>query len=173
MDFMQLQRLSIVQGQDWADVDILRQNGFDVFTLSNYANMFEFVAKQRVDLFPRGIHEFRQEYAQHQQSIPELRLDKRLAIYYPFPRFFFTHKANHEVRKRVQQGLERAWQDGSFQTLWARFYCQNIQDAQLVTRTIYALKNDNVQSLNTQIAPYMYDPTQENAGSPGSCQGAK
>ena len=151
-----LKRLSIVQGQSWLDTDILSDSGFSVTTLSYYEGMFKFISKNRADLFPRGVHELSSEYQQFSGKISNLRLDDEYAFYYVFPRFFFTSMGNEPGLNRIQEGLDIAWKDGSFQTLWSAFYQKNIDDAKLPERIIYHLNNKEIKGLPADFEKYMY-----------------
>ncbi|WP_440873887.1 hypothetical protein [Thalassotalea sp. PLHSN55] len=154
--FDQLKRLSLVQGEGWSDVTILRENGFSVSTLSNYSSLFWFVAHNRANLFPRAISEYRDEFLRFKTHIPTLRLDQKFALHYPFPRFFYTRSKNLNGLRRIEKGLNIAWQDGSFMQLWQDFYLDMINEADLNNRIIFELENSAAPSFPRNIDQYMY-----------------
>ena len=87
-----LQQRSFGSEQGALDIQIMRDNGFAVEEVSSYQQLFEMVAKQRFDLYCRGIHEINQEYKNH-QHISELAIDNYISLVYPLPNFFTAIKA--------------------------------------------------------------------------------
>lgn len=106
-----------VQGNDWADVGVLRANGLRVVEVTSYPSMFQMVALGRVDLFCRSVLEAGPELQRHGGQ-PKLVLDDSLLLSYDMPGYFHTHPANTVLIERMTTGLQRAWADGSLQTLF-------------------------------------------------------
>ena len=156
--FAQLKKLSIVQGLGWLDTDILRANGFVVETGSSYEGMFHMVAKNHLDLFPRGVNEFYREWQNH-QYIRELTFDESIALYYPLPRFFFTAQKNQSASQRLYEGLVIAYHDGSLIKIWQKFYGQSLGFAQLENRLIFTLENPFIQGIDKSYEQFIYQPT--------------
>lgn len=156
-DKQRLQGYTIGQGYGWADVEILRHNGFRVMEVGNYESLFKMVAAGRFDLLCRGVNELYLEYEAH-STIPGLRYDSTLAIYYPLPRFFFIHKSNHQAQERIHKGLLRAYRDGSLQRLWQNEYQSSIDQADLAHRSIITLDNPLIRTLSNDYQRYLYNP---------------
>jgi len=53
----ELTKLSILQGEGWLDIKILKYNGFKVRTGKQYAYLFKMISKNRADMFMRGTNE--------------------------------------------------------------------------------------------------------------------
>lgn len=151
-----LKKLKIVQGKGWQDVDILKSNGFNITTLNNYESMFQFLSHHRADIFPRGVSEYGPELAAHQFENPNLLLDQKYVLYYKFPRFFYTHKDNNKAFKRINEGLEMAWKDGSFIALWKQYHEEAILKANLPDKSMIELNNPEMKHMNHDISQYMY-----------------
>ena len=100
----ELKRYSHGQGIGWADVDILRANGFTVQQVSDYESLFRMVAVGRFDLFCRGVNEILDEYRQH-RDIPHLDYDSSFAA-----RLSAATLPLHALR---QQDRTRAGEPGS------------------------------------------------------------
>ncbi|MBN2686178.1 MAG: hypothetical protein JXR40_12930 [Pontiellaceae bacterium] len=156
----QLKEFKMLQGIGWSDVEILKAAGFRVITGTNYKGMFKMVAVNRVDLFPRGANELLGEWELN-KNVAGLTYDESVALYYPLPRFFFTNKKNTEALKRVQEGLEMAFKDGSFQKLWEQYYQDSVDMIALDKRKIFRIKNPDVANLDTAYEKYNYDPEAE------------
>lgn len=104
------------QGHDWPDTKILRANGLRVETNSRYISSFEMLARGRFDYFPRGVSEIGPELQQHRDL--SLALEQRLLLYYPSAMYFFVNPQATQLAARLQQGLEAALADGSFDRLF-------------------------------------------------------
>jgi len=153
----ELKKFTIGQGTGWLDVDILEQNGFKVIKAGSYEGLFQMVAKNRFDLYSRGTNELLGEWKTHKQ-IKGFAYDDSVALYYPLPRFFFTHKSNKAAIKRVTEGLITAYNDGSLQKVWAKHYTDSIEFVNLKKRKIFSISNPFLEGLDTAYEKYIYKP---------------
>jgi hypothetical protein len=135
-----LRKLSIGQGHGWLDIDILNSGGFTVVPIPTYESLFSMVAEGRFDLFSRGINEVKQEYHSH-KSTKNLTLNRDVGLYYPLPRFFFTNKRNGKAAKRVYEGLEIAYHDGSLIKLWKKHYSPSLNFARIESTKFFQIRN--------------------------------
>lgn len=152
-----LRRYTFGQGRDWADVQILRSNGFNVVEVDTYESLFQMVSRRRFDLFCRGTNELLDEYKAH-ESLPGLDYDERISIAYPLPRFFYTHKRNAGAIARIQEGIIMAHRDGSLQELWRQQYQESIWFARLDRRRIFWLENPLLKGVDFDYRQYFFDP---------------
>jgi hypothetical protein len=153
----QLKEFTIGQGIGWGDVEILKHNGFKVIVANNYKGLFKMVASNRIELFARGIGEVMGEYDAFKSSI-DLHLDESVAIFYPLPRYFFTHKSNKEAIERVTEGLMMAYDDGSLIKLWEKHHSESIARVNLSKRTMFRLENPFLEGVDKSYEKYMYEP---------------
>lgn len=112
LTLQKIKRLSSVQGVGWPDTKVLKDNGFNV-TVTDYASAFKLLEKQFINYFPRGVNEVKEELDNH----PSLKLEKHHVLVYPNLMYFFVKKGNLQLAWRIEQGLERAKLDGSFDTI--------------------------------------------------------
>jgi len=70
-----LKHMTILQGVGWLDAEILQRQGFNVILSGYFDPMFQMVARNRVDLFFRGVNELYDEWQSHRQ-IPDLTYDE-------------------------------------------------------------------------------------------------
>lgn len=110
----QLQQYNICQGAHWPDTDIMLAAGLYVQPNPIYENMFRQTVAKRCDVFPRGINEAQAEYQVRRKVYPSLRLFSDTILYYPFPMYFFVNKNHETLAQTIEQGLEKAIDDGSF-----------------------------------------------------------
>ena len=135
----QLQQLTLGQGHDWPDTNILRHAGFEVRTGIGRDNVFHLLKYGRVDMFPRGVNEVWDE-----QSLTEadgLVIENTIAIHYPTAFYFFVGHDNHNLAAILTRGFDRAIADGSFQALFTRYFGESIKKARLDKRRIFEFGN--------------------------------
>jgi hypothetical protein len=104
-----LQQLTIGQDPGWSDVKVLEAAGFKVVTGAS-ETLPDMVGRGRFDCFLRGAHEAANEVAKH----PDLAVENDLLIVYPFTSFFFVNKDNTQLAADLENGLKKAYADGSF-----------------------------------------------------------
>jgi len=157
-DLNALRKFTVGQGRGWADVGILRHNGFKVEEVGGYEALFGMVASSRFDLFCRGINELEPELKAHAQ-IRNLDYDRSFALAYVLPRFFFSSKKNAAILRRISEGLQTAWLDGSMRKVWLAQFKEALDFAQLSTRRIVPLRTPNIDRIDFDYQKYYFNPT--------------
>ncbi|MDM4768227.1 transporter substrate-binding domain-containing protein [Pelomonas sp. SE-A7] len=147
-------QFSVVQGVGWADVPILRANGFHVIEAASYDALFRMVSKNRADLFCRSILEVLQEAQQH----PELLLDRSFALAYDMPQFLYTHRDNQAVIERLTLGLQQAHADGSLQALMMNYLQPALRFVGLGKRRLHQLQSPQADDLGFDYRSFKLDP---------------
>jgi len=148
-----LQKMNAGQGFDWLDTKILERNGYPVTSSSSYEALFGMLMAGRFDYFPRGLYEPFEEQKAHQAEFPDLTVENSLALYYPYPDYFYVRKGNTVLATRLQKGLELALQDGSFDTLFNAEFGASIKLAKLDRRTFFVLTNWEVSEIKHACDP--------------------
>ncbi|GAA5217620.1 hypothetical protein ACFSJ3_07225 [Corallincola platygyrae] len=128
-------------GLHWADMQILYANQLPVIGHPEYTELFAMVNDKRVDYFPRGLNEAWQEVERFKDEHPDITVENHLALYYPFPRYFFVNKDNDALAKRLLKGLQIAKQDGSFKAHFLAAFGKWIELAQIEKRQVLFLNN--------------------------------
>lgn len=127
MDEQAIRRhLTFGLNSQWADLPILRDNGFTVVTSSSYENLFGMLAGGRFDAFTRGLNEARRELGQRQEKFPQLAVEPTKALYFPYPVYFWVNRDNPALARRIERGLELALADGSFRQLFESYHAAEI-----------------------------------------------
>lgn len=152
-----LRRYTMGQGVGWADIDILRHNGFTVTEVSSYTSMFKMVAGGRFDLLCRGANELMDEFEQY-KTIGKLTYDESFALVYPMPRFFYLNGKNVLLKKRLGEGLHLAYADGSLMELWRKENQPSVEFAQMPKRKVFNLDNPLIEGLSKDYEQYFIDP---------------
>lgn len=151
----QLQELTHGLGRDWADVAVLKHNGFKVMEVDQYEALFTMAAAGRFDLFCRGTNEVKEEY-DLRRNINGLVYDQHILIHYPMPLVLYTNKANTAAIERITKGLHRAYTDGSLIKLWKTKHLPSADFAQLQNRRLFRLENPEVKSIAFDYTKYDY-----------------
>lgn len=153
----ELKRFSIVQGAGWADVPILRHNGFQVEEVGNVESGYLMVANGRADLFCRGVDELAPELLAH-TPLPNLTMDRSMALRYPLLRVFIGNHQSEALLKRIEKGLLRAHKDGSLRKLWYQYYDQSVRFAGLERRRVFSLNMPVENRVDFDYQKYFIDP---------------
>ena len=127
------------QGHFWPDTPILRSNGLPVVTGSDetLANMLK---AKRFDYFPRPIIAIWNE-KKNQKEFSSFAIDTTFVLHYPTAFYFFVTPSRKKLAADLTKGLERAIADGSFETVFNKYFQGFIRDADIKNRYIFELKN--------------------------------
>ncbi len=136
-----LRKIKFGQGRSWQDASIMESAGFNVVKSTKKPGLFHMLDGGRFDAFPRGANEAWSETS----AFPNLNLtvEKQLVLVYPLPTYFFVHKESQALAKDIENGLETAIQDGSFDNYF--YNSKEVKDAldraDLPNRRAFYIKN--------------------------------
>ncbi|MDF1764646.1 MAG: transporter substrate-binding domain-containing protein [Oleibacter sp.] len=109
-DASQLKSLSACQSDQWADADILEDNGYLVERAVKFSTMHLMLSRGRCDYFPRGITEAYNEAKQPGNE--NLMVYERIALYYHFHMYFFVEKENEALAMILETRLQQLAKSG-------------------------------------------------------------
>jgi ABC-type amino acid transport substrate-binding protein len=136
-----LRKVKLGQGTSWVDTKILEGNGLQVVKTMKYQNLFHMLDGGRFDAFPRAVFEPFSEVEKN--SNLNLTVEKNIMLVYKMDFYLFVNKKNKQLAKDLEQGLNAAIADGSFEKLFMT--SPNVQEAvqkgDLKNRTIINLVN--------------------------------
>jgi len=135
----QLKAYAAGQQADWADADILRANDIPLVGAASYHNMFDMLAADRFQYFPRGVGEIWGEEKSH--ATLDLEIEPHLALHYPANTYYFVGKNNHKLAALIEQGLRALIKDGGFDKLFDQYNGEALRQAHLGTRVVFRLNN--------------------------------
>lgn len=142
--------IRIGQGSHWPDTPILKANGIEVVTHARYEILFGMLRNDRFDCFARGISEVL--YDIRREKADDLVVEPGLLLAYPMPSYLFVGKNDHETAQRLQLGLERAIEDGSFGRYLDKWFGRAIEELNLEDRAVIALENPYLSEDSRHIA---------------------
>ncbi|WP_141215622.1 amino acid ABC transporter substrate-binding protein [Hahella sp. CCB-MM4] len=128
-------------GSQWADMAILQSNKLNVTGVALYDSLFSMLAYRRFDYFPRGLNEAWKELEERSTEFPNLAVEDTIALYYPYPVYFFVQHNNHRLAERIQEGLTKALEDGSFRALFRQYHESFQNRVKLSQRRVFILDN--------------------------------
>jgi len=109
-----LQKYMGAQGIGWTDIEILEHSGLKQH-ITTYENIFKMINRGgRVDYFSRGVSEAFMEVDSRKEQLPNLEVEKKILLVYPFAMLFFTSRTNIELKEILEDGFRKAYEDGSF-----------------------------------------------------------
>ena len=109
-----LQKYKGGQGIGWSDIAVLEHSGLKQHQ-ATYENLFKMInLGGRLDYFSRGIGEAFVEVDARKDKLPNLVVEQKILLVYPFAMFFFTSRTNKELAKILENGFRKAYEDGSF-----------------------------------------------------------
>ncbi|MCG7199662.1 ABC transporter substrate-binding protein [Marinobacter pelagius] len=131
--------ISIGQGSHWPDTPILKANGVSVVTHSHYEILFGMLRNNRFDCFARGVSEVLHDL--EVEGDPGLVIEPNLVIAYPMPSYLFVGPEKDLLAYRLQLGLERAIEDGTFAEYLRHYFSRPVMSLNLEDRHIIRLEN--------------------------------
>ena len=144
--FEDLKSIIFIQGEDWPDTFILRDNDLTVATAQDFESLFVMLDKGRGQLFPRSLLEIESEKNFYEKKI-DLVVLPQLMLKYQSPIYFFFNKDNPEIAKAVNEGLKVMRKSGEFDELFFKYNGDFIKNAHLHNKIIIELKNNQLPKL--------------------------
>lgn len=152
----ELKAYKVGVGTGWVDAKILHHHGLQIVEGSNITGLFRMTQAGRTDLFCPSPTEYFHEL--DIEKATDFQLDNKLALYYPLPKFLFSHKSNQVLMDRIKEGIDIAYKDGSFQQLWREVHEADLKRAKLDERHFIKMENPFITTLNDDYKRYLINP---------------
>ncbi|MER2490544.1 amino acid ABC transporter substrate-binding protein [Catenovulum sediminis] len=139
-----LQAFTAGQGRFWGDTVILKNSGLPVVAPVKKESLFYMLEGGRFDYFPLAVHEPWDEVIKRKAL--GLTVEENILLIYPMAMYFFVSRDNKALQQLIEQGLENAIADGSFDKLFyqAPHIKNALARAQLSQRTVIRISNPNL-----------------------------
>jgi hypothetical protein len=111
-----LRKLLGGMGAQWPDTQVLRANDLPTAVAPGYGKLFRMLAEDRFDYFARGLFQVSTEVDFYPDL--NLKIEEELMLHYRNPYFFFVSYENEALAQRIEVGLQRARDNGSFDHLF-------------------------------------------------------
>ena len=135
------ERMTFGLNSQWADVPVMRANGYTVMTTTDYERLFGMLAARRFDALPRGLNEAELELGERREAYPQLAIEQTRALFFPYPIYFWVNKEDAPLARRIEQGLRAALADGSFRRLFETYHASAIAAMAKEKRRVVRLDN--------------------------------
>jgi len=148
-------------GLGWNDKIILEHAGYKVYESNEYKTLYRSLTSMHFDIFSRGVNEVLGEYETYKAIYPELHIEDNVLLYYPLPRYFWFSQSDHGqmLKKRVEIGIDRIIEDGSFYELFDKYFAEGLKELNLKERILIELENPVYsESFDKEDSPYRYNP---------------
>lgn len=155
-DFTQ-QNVRICQGEFWPDTDVLKRNGLPVATSQDYLPIFDMLKRGECDCFLRGAQEIIPEYLARERDVD---IESSFLVQYPQPGFFYVNRDNKRLAMRIELGLLRALDNGSYNKLFNKLMDAQLSQLNLSDRSVIRLNMPEMSEKNRSIqrAPILWYP---------------
>ena len=152
-----LKELVGILGEGWLDIQILQDAGLPQKTTEILAIYKMLNRGGRIDYFSRAIYETFGEFQMLKSSYPNLAIEKRILLIYPFAMYFYVSPKYPEIAEKLNAGFHKLVQNGEFDKFFYKnnYIRSSIINSQLDKRIKFHIPN-NYLSLQTQNLPGKY-----------------
>jgi hypothetical protein len=156
----QLRPLRLGYPRAFADYGIMEAAGFNIVYAGGYESLFRMLELGRLDWVSRGVGEvFAELDALERRGVSGIVMDPSLALRYKADWFFIVNPRKPELARRIQQGLELAMRDGSYDRLFDGYFGAILAAARLEQRRIIELDNPDFPELGKSLpADWLWQP---------------
>lgn len=137
--------INVCQGEHWPDTDVLARNGFPLTLSPSYEELFNLLENGKCDCFLRGVQEVVQEWNVRQARFD---IEQNVLVRYTQPSFVYVPRSNPGLAARIELGLLRALDDGSYEALFYREMGEHLLKLNMPARTVIPINNPNVSDIN-------------------------
>ncbi|MEQ3514049.1 transporter substrate-binding domain-containing protein [Pseudoalteromonas sp. BZB3] len=132
----ELRGLSYGLRADWPDTVIFKDNDFNVLEYSQENAGYELLEASRIDVLPIDAL-----YANDISNMTNLTIAPAHVFYYTSAVYFFVNKNNKALYQKLKSGLDKAIEDGSFDTLFNHYFESELTELALDKRQKITLVN--------------------------------
>lgn len=112
-----LKSLTLCQSRDSIDMPIMAAAGLKTRDAAPLEELLRLVDAGQCDGLPRAAFEAGADLTAYGNRFPGLVVERRLALRFPVPVYFFVGPRDDALAARIKDGLEAAIQDGAFDAL--------------------------------------------------------
>ncbi len=155
----ELQQFPTGLGSQWSITPIFQRAGFDVFTSDDYTALFKMLKLKRFVTFSRGLNEVYNEQQTFSEENESLVIEENLGLFIPLPTYFFVSPKHPNLAEKIELGLRRMMDDGSFDKHFLEYHRADIERAKLTSRKIFSIENFNLSKKTPlENKTYWFDP---------------
>ncbi|AWB66149.1 hypothetical protein C2869_06720 [Saccharobesus litoralis] len=148
-----LKRLKLIRlgsGRGWSFSNLYQQQHFKVVLGEDTSALIKMLNKGRLDYFPRGIVEVKEELARFKPHYANLTIEESLVTYTPMPVYFFINPNNPELAKRLRRGLQNIIDNGEYEQKFAQYFAKSIKQLNVKQRRLLTIPNTTLTTESRQ-----------------------
>ncbi len=123
----------------WQITKVFDYNRLNVRKTDKYKDLFNLVQNKRCDYFSRGVGELLSEFGYWSQSHPDIAIEPHILLRTPLAFYLYVSKSKPKIAKRLEVGLQRALEDGSFEKLFQDEFNSAIMSLRIMGRRVITL----------------------------------
>ena len=147
----QLQKYTGGHGTHWGDLPVYATNNLPVRTHVDYELLFKWLIDERFDYFHRGMNEIWPEQKRYSE---ELSVVDNVMLFYPHPVYFFVTHHRPDLAKKLELGLQKAIDDGSYKALFFEEHQSILNQSNLSKRRLIKLSNPVAPDLDPEVTQW-------------------
>ncbi len=109
-----LRKLTGIQGKGWTDVRILEDAGLPQIAVEGQKIYKMLNWGGRADYFSRAIYEAVGELQTLKTAYPNIAIEKRIFLTYPFAMYFYVSPKYPELAEKIKKGFQKLFDSGRF-----------------------------------------------------------
>lgn len=125
----------------WLTRSIFAQADFSIVIGNDYEGLFQMLAHNRFDYFPRALNEIFQEIETRKGAMPNLMIEPTIALHLPSPTFFYVNKKNSVLHERITSGLWQLHNSGEFKRIFNQYHNEEALRKALKNRRVFHINN--------------------------------
>lgn len=134
-----LRALTTGFGEDWVDLGVMRANFGHVILARTSAELYQRLAAGDFDVYSRSAVELWREVGVLNLDLTQFAIVPDVALHYPLADFFYVHRDQEALAKRIERGLTKLHENGELQALLEQFHGEDLRRSQLNQRRIFTL----------------------------------
>jgi len=139
--------------ETWNDASIFRANKYQVTEEGDFTDIFERLATHKFDYCTFGANEVLEIYHNRVAHYPELEMEQKLLLFYPFPLVFYVHPEQKQLAQRIEEGLHSIIYEGKLDHIFETYYKDIVSQLQLNNRKLIQLNNPLIPEQFATIQP--------------------
>ena len=144
-DINQLKELRAGLGLQWSTTKILKEYEFNIVTSSSYEGLFGMLNLHRFDYLTRGLNEIYYEFDARSPQYPNMCIEETIVLNIPLPVFLFVSPEEPRLRQRIQDGLWKMHEDGSFDEFFNRYNESAITKSDIAHKKVFFIENHQIK----------------------------
>lgn len=135
----ELQNYSLCIVPSWALSDVFQHSNLSLHSEQDYPAVFGALDNGFCQYLSRSVFEALPEFGLWSEQLEGLAIEPHLVLRMPLAGYFYTSKENTALARRLEIGLLRAFEDGSFLKIFDDEFAVSLQSLRILSRRVLQL----------------------------------